>query len=127
MGQLADIKLNDGKEDLTFKPSGIDSKGVARLVNGNGVLVSDKVLTVSARQTSARRKTMTKLELPVVQQETVNGISNPSQVRIGYIKIETDFSVFATTAERQAAAKLAAAALANALISDVIVNNDTLY
>lgn len=127
MGQLASITLNDGTSDLVFKPAGIDSNNVATLVNSDGVIVKDKSLTVSARLSAQRRKTTTKVVLPVVQDETINGIVSPKGVRTSYVRIDTDFSVYATTAEREQAINLATAAVKNALIKAVIVNNDTLY
>lgn len=127
MGQLASITLNDGTSDLVFKPAGIDSNNVATLVNSDGVIVKDKSLTVSARLSAQRRKTTTKIVLPVVQEETINGIVSPKGVRTSYVRIDTDFSVYATTAEREQAINLAINAVRNALIKAVIVNNDTLY
>lgn len=127
MGQLAQITLNDGTSDLVFKPAGIDSNNVATLVNSDGVIVKDKSLTVSARLSAQRRKTTTKVVLPVVQDETINGIVSPKGVRTSYVRIDTDFSVYATTAERDQAINLATAAVKNALIKAVIVDNDTLY
>lgn len=127
MGQLASITLNDGTSDLVFKPAGIDSNNVATLVNSDGVIVKDKSLTVSARLSAQRRKTTTKVVLPVVQDETINGIVSPKGVRTSYVRIDTDFSVYATTAERNQAINLATAAVKNALIKAVIVDNDTLY
>lgn len=127
MGQLASITLNDGTSDLVFKPAGIDSNNVATLVNSDGVIVKDKSLTVSARLSAQRRKTTTKIVLPVVQDETINGIVSPKGVRTSYVRIDTDFSVYATTAEREQAINLATAAVKNALIKAVIVDNDTLY
>lgn len=127
MGQLASITLNDGTSDLVFKPAGIDSNNVATLVNSDGVIVKDKSLTVSARLSAQRRKTTTKVVLPVVQDETINGIVSPKGVRTSYVRIDTDFSVYATTAERAQAINLATAAVKNALIKAVIVDNDTLY
>lgn len=127
MGQLASITLNDGTSDLVFKPAGIDSNNVATLVNSDGVIVKDKSLTVSARLSAQRRKTTTKVVLPVVQDETINGIVSPKGVRTSYVRIDTDFSVYATTAEREQAINLATAAVKNALIKAVIVDNDTLY
>lgn len=127
MGQLAQITLNDGTSDLVFKPAGIDSNNVATLVNSDGVIVKDKSLTVSARLSAQRRKTTTKVVLPVVQDETINGIVSPKGVRTSYVRIDTDFSVYATTAEREQAINLATAAVKNALIKAVIVDNDTLY
>lgn len=127
MGQLAQITLNDGTSDLVFKPAGIDSNNVATLVNSDGVIVKDKSLTVSARLSAQRRKTTTKVVLPVVQDETINGIVSPKGVRTSYVRIDTDFSVYATTAERVQAINLATAAVKNALIKAVIVDNDTLY
>lgn len=127
MGQLASITLNDGTSDLVFKPAGIDSNNVATLVNSDGVIVKDKSLTVSARLSAQRRKTTTKVVLPVVQDETINGIVSPKGVRTSYVRIDTDFSVYATTAERLQAINLATAAVKDALIKAVIVDNDTLY
>lgn len=127
MGQLASITLNDGTSDLVFKPAGIDSNNVATLVNSDGVIVKDKSLTVSARLSAQRRKTTTKVALPVVQDETINGIVSPKGVRTSYVRVDTDFSVYATTAERVQAINLATAAVRNALIKAVIVDNDTLY
>lgn len=127
MGQLASITLNDGTSDLVFKPAGIDSNNVATLVNSDGVIVKDKSLTVSARLSAQRRKTTTKVVLPVVQDETINGIVSPKGVRTSYVRIDTDFSVYATTEEREQAINLATAAVKDALIKAVIVDNDTLY
>lgn len=127
MGQLAPIVLNDGKTDLTFKPSGISPDGIAKLVSGNGVIVGDKSLTIGARLNSQRRKVTVKLDLPTVTDETVNGISQPKQIRKAYVRVDTDFSTLATTSEREAAVNLIAAAVKAALIKDVIVNNDTIY
>lgn len=127
MGQLAQIKLNDGTSDLVFKPAGIDSNNVATLVNSDGVIVKDKSLTVSARLSAQRRKTTTKVVLPVVQDETINGIVSPKGVRTSYVRIDTDFSVYSTTKEREQAINLAIASVKDALIKAVIVDNDTLY
>lgn len=127
MGQLASITLNDGTSDLVFKPAGIDSNNVATLVNSDGVIVKDKSLTVSARLSAQRRKTTTKVVLPVVQDEIINGIVSPKGVRTSYVRIDTDFSVYATTEEREQAINLATAAVKDALIKAVIVDNDTLY
>lgn len=127
MGQLASITLNDGTANLVFKPAGIDSNNVATLVNSDGVIVKDKSLTVSARLSAQRRKTTIKVVLPVVQDETINGIVSPKGVRTSYVRIDTDFSVYATTAERAQALNLAMASVKDALIKAVIVDNDTLY
>lgn len=127
MGQLAPIVLNDGTTDLTFKPSGISPDGIAKLVSGNGVIVGDKSLTIGARLNSQRRKVTVKLDLPTVTDETVNGISQPKQIRKAYVRVDTDFSTLATTSEREEAVNLITAAVKAALIKDVIVNNDTIY
>lgn len=127
MGQLAPIVLNDGTTNLTFKPSGISPDGIAKLVSGNGVIVGDKSLTIGARLNSQRRKVTVKLDLPTVTNETVNGISQPKQIRKAYVRVDTDFSTLATTSEREEAVNLITAAVKVALIKDVIVNNDNIY
>lgn len=88
---LVQITLNDGTADLIFKPSGIDNTGVATLVNGNGIIVANKRLSISSRTSADRRKGTIKLDLPVVVDETVNGISQPKQVRKSYMRADFDF------------------------------------
>lgn len=127
MGQLVNVTLNDGTSDLVFKPAGVDSQQVGRLVNSNGVIVGDKTLTISGRTSNSRRKATLKLELPTVVTETVNGIQNPKATRVAYVRLDADFSTLSTTAERNAAIKLIADALTEQLVLDVIVNNEQPY
>lgn len=127
MSQLVQITLNDGTSDLIFKPAGIDNTGVAALVHGDGIIVANKRLSISSRTTTDRRKGTIKLDLPVVVDETVNGISQPKQVRKAYMRADFDFSVLSTTAERVAARNLLMGALDNALANSVIDNNETIY
>lgn len=127
MSQLIEITLNDGTSNLIFKPAGIDSTGVASLVNGNGVIIANKKHSISSRTTTDRRKGTLKLDIPVVVDETVNGISQPKQVRKAYVRVDFDFSVMSTTAERVAARNLTVSALKSALAESVIDNNETIY
>lgn len=127
MGQLIQITLNNGTEDLIFKPSGIDSNGVSTLVNGTGIILADKQHSLSSRTSTTRRKGTLKLDLPVVVDETINGVSQPKQVRKAYIRCDFDFSVLSTTAERTAARQLLISALSSALAVGVIDNNETIY
>lgn len=127
MSQLAQITLNDGTEDFVFKPSGIDNNGVATLVNGEGVILADKKHSISARTSTQRRKATLKLDLPVVSDETINGISQPKQVRKAYVRADFDFSVMSNTSERLMARKLLIAALDSELAISVIDNNEAIY
>jgi len=52
------------------------------------VPLSDNLFTVSSRRSSGKIRTQLRLKNPVVQTETLNGISAPKLVRTGYINIE---------------------------------------
>lgn len=127
MGQLTQLTLNNGTKDLVFKPQGIDANGVATLVHGTGVILGDKHITISSRNSASRRKGTIKLDLPVVVDETINAVSQPKQVRKAYLRMDFDFSVMSTTAERTTARNLMISALDQALIKGVIDDNDSIY
>ncbi len=128
MPQLTSVVLKDGVlANHTFSPRGI-ANGVATLVNGTGVPVADKKVTAShTRTTTGREKIVLKLDLPIVQDVTVNGVTKPTPVRRAFF--ECSFSVDGTssTAERADVLGYAWDLLGSAFVRDLVVDLGDLY
>lgn len=71
----------------TFAPEKMQD-GVWTFREFTSVPLSDNLFTVSSRRSSGKIRTQLRLKNPVVQTETLNGISAPKLVRTGYINIE---------------------------------------
>lgn len=100
--------------------------GVAYLRNRavSGVPIEDKVLSISSRQAGKRDKDKLVLTVPIVQTQTVNGISTPVVVRNGGFEINFFFDVTATDQERKNIMGMAYSLLGTlqSQIVDVVVN-----
>lgn len=133
MPQLSNLILTDRAGtpvNHTFVPEGIDPKtGVASVVKSNGVPVGDKRFTISIRKTAERRKSHLRLLLPVVADQTVNGISTPVVVRTAYADVEFNFDVKSTEQERKDCVGMLMSALdsAKVLVNDTVVKLETVY
>lgn len=127
MAQILPIILNDGTANVTYSPYEIDSSGVARLRTAAETVIGASELTVSGRTATANRRVTVKLQIPVVQTETVNGISVPKVVRVAIAKCELSLPITSSTAERTSLRKQIAGALDNVLVGAVIDNNENLY
>lgn len=83
----------------TFVPRGIPG-GVATVVSSNGTSVADKLFTISTRRANGKVKVRLVLRVPVVQTETINGISKPKVVRESISDTTFTFSAESTQQER---------------------------
>lgn len=84
----------------TFVPQQIVG-GTAFLAESTGSPVSDNRLSISWNTSqSGRKKVVAKLVLPIVQNETINGVTTPKAVRVAYAEIRVDFDANSTEAER---------------------------
>lgn len=126
MPQANQLALSDGTNTLTFSPNGA-SGNVYTFINGNGVIVGNNILSVGPRLTQTRRKITIRLACPVVQTSVVNGISNPVQTRVAYVKVEFDFARESVTADRTSIRELLKSALADSAVINVIDNNEDFY
>lgn len=96
----------------TFTPNGL-SDGVATVVESSGVKVGDSKFSISNRKSAnGRYKVNLKLEVPIVDNAVVNGITVPTVSRIGYANVEFSFSDRSTTAERNNIVGMLASGLA---------------
>lgn len=127
MAQVTSLTLKDGTTDVVFKPLSIDRQGVTTFVNSDGVVVKDKKLSQKTSRTEKNVVVSIDLVLPTVQEQTINGISNPLAVRATRTNIRLSASKFSTEAERQTHINLTVSALQQALLASTFVKNDDLY
>lgn len=103
MPQLVPVVLKDAlNADHTFNPRGIVS-GVATLAESNGVPIGNNQLTLShirTKGTAGRERVTFKVQVPVVQNVEVSGITRPTVVRTSYIDVTASFDPGSSTAER---------------------------
>lgn len=101
MPQLAPIVLKDNSGvDHTFVPQGAPG-GVATLVESTGVPIADKKISISQTRTAnGRRKTLIKVQLPVVQDMVVGGVSRPTAIRTAYAELTLSTDATSNPGER---------------------------
>ena len=132
MAQLQNLVLKDREatpHDHTFAPRDIRDN-VGEVVESTGVPVGESRFTISLRKTSnGRYKSTLKLVVPVVQNQTVNGIVTPVVVRTSYATIDFDYDARSTTNERNNFVGMIADALKadKVLVNDTIVNLQGVY
>lgn len=132
MPQLQNLVLTDRSDtpvDHTFTPRGIQGN-VAEVVESSGVPIGDSRVTISLNKTSGNRyKAVLKLEVPVVQTATINGIDTPTVVRKAYAECTFSFDSSSTEQERSDLVGMLASALAEdkTLINDTIVKLQGIY
>ncbi|UUW21289.1 MAG: coat protein [Guiyang fiers-like virus 2] len=106
MGNLTNVVLTDRKATPvahTFAPEGISPSGVATLIETTGVPVGNSRLSISKNVTSGqsgRIKVVLKLAVPVVVNETINGVSSPKVVRTAYADVTLTYDQTSSEAER---------------------------
>ena len=130
MPQLANIVINDGAATPvahTFTPRDIVN-GVGTLIESTGIPIGDNRLSLGLTRTSAGRyKPTVKLVLPIVQTQTVNGVSSPVVVRTAYAELSFNFDATSTTQERKDAVALSKNALANSIVLGVAQDLQGVY
>jgi hypothetical protein len=126
MPLLQAISLNDRETTPVahvFTPN--DSvNGVGIVKNTTGVPLGAETLTVSMRGSpNGRYRGKVNLTVPVVQTQTINGISTPVVVRTAYVSLEVTFSDKSTLQERNNVIGMLADALtpSKTLVNDALV------
>lgn len=132
MPQLTNLVLTDRKATPvahTLIPVNIDKNGVAYVAESTGTPVADISMSISTRRVNDKIKSRLVLTVPVVQTETINGISKPKVVRSTVVAADFTFSRESTEAERNDAVGMFADALGptKALVNDAIVKAQGIY
>lgn len=132
MPQLTNLVLTDRKTTPvahTLVPVNIDKNGVAYVAESTGTPVADISLSISTRRVNDKIKSRLVLTVPVVQTETINGISKPKVVRSSVAAVDFTFSRESSEAERNDVVGMFADAFgtAKALVNDAIVKAQGIY
>jgi hypothetical protein len=132
MPQLGNLVLTDRAAtpvNHTYTPRDIVN-GVASVVESTGIPIGDNLFTASLTKTSGGRyKAVLKGTFPVVQTQTINGVSTPVVVRTTYAELTFSFADTSALQERKDALGLMASSLdpAKALINDMLTKLENIY
>lgn len=133
MPQLQNLVLTDRTPvtpvDHTFIPREI-ANGVGTVVESTGVPVGNSSVSVSLRKTpSGKFKGTLRLATPVVQTETISGVSRPVVVRTAYAAVEFTFDETSTEQERTDLIGMLASSLGTSktLVNDTMVKLQGVY
>lgn len=132
MPQLQNIVLTDRQAtpvNHTFIPREIDSNGVGTVIESNGVPVGDNRLSISRRLSAGKHKCQLRLTVPVVQNQTVNGITSPVVVRTAFVSAEFTFDEKSTEQERKDVVGMFYSSLdpSKVLVNDVLTKLQGVY
>lgn len=132
MAQRANLVIKDRAStpvDHTFSPDGDDANGVHVFSEKTGVPAGNPRFTASLRQSNGKYRPTLKLAVPVVQTQTVNGVSSPVVVRVAYVELSATFDALSSTQERADAVGLMynSMAAAQTQINDLLVNLSDIY
>lgn len=113
----------------TYSPDGDDSKGVHLYSEKTTVPAGNPKYSISLKQSGGRYKGTVRLAIPVVQTQTINGVSAPVVVRTAYIEFTTNFDGLSSAQERADAIGLMVNSLATSQtqINDCLVNLSDIY
>lgn len=130
MPQLQTLVLMDRTStDHTFAPVDIIDR-VGRVAESTGIPLGNSAYTLALRRTpTGKYKATLKLQVPVIQTETVNGIASPKVVRTAYAEATFTFDQTSTTAERNNLVGMFADSLSadKALTNGVLVSLEGVY
>lgn len=133
MPQLNTLVLTDRKATPvahTFIPRTLEG-GVATVAEPTGSPIGDPRCTVSLGKPTAegKYKPRVRMTFPVVQTQTVNGVSTPVVVRTAYVDLQFSFDGTSTESERNDVVGMLQSALepAKSLVNDVVVKLQGVY
>lgn len=112
----------------TFLPRDIVN-GVATVIESNGVPIGDNRIEVLLKKVGTRYKGEVRLSMPVVQTETINGVSRPTVVRTNYANVVVSFDERSTEQERTDCVGLIYSSLqtSKTLVHDTLVKLQSVY
>lgn len=113
----------------TLTPVNEATPGVFAVAKNNGTLLGEIKLSISDRRVGGKKKTRLVFSYPVVQTETVSGISRPVVLRTGYADLTFTFDLGSSEQERKDVVGMLASALESGklLINDTVVKGESVY
>lgn len=131
MPQLQQLVLTDRADtpvSHTFTPVDIQ-QNVGTVSKRTGSPVADPIYSISNRRSGDNYKVTIKMSVPVVQNETVNGIVRPVVVRSAYVQATFTFSKDSTEEERDNVVGMFADSFGTGktLVNDTLVKLEGVY
>ncbi len=134
MPQLQPVTLTDRATptpvDHLFTPEQIVGN-VGSVIESAGVPLGNKRLTVSTKRASqsGKYKSELRLTIPVVQDETVNGVVRPTVTRVAYANVDFTFDPASSEQERNDVVGMLRSALSttSTLVNDAVVKLQGVY
>ncbi len=119
----------DTPANHTYTPDGDDANGVHVFSEKTGVPAGNPRFTASIRSSNGKYRPSLRLSVPVVQTQTINGVSSPVIVRTAFVDVGFTFDELSSAQERADAVGLMTSSLATAqtMINDLIVNLSDIY
>lgn len=108
----------------TYTPDGDVANRVHVFSEKTAVPAGNPQFTAQLRQSAGKWRCSLRLKVPVVQTQTINGVSSPVVVRTAYVELNTTFDELSSDQERKDAVGLMANAMATSqtMINDMLVN-----
>lgn len=115
--------------DHTFVPNGDDANGNALFVNSTSVPLGNPRFSIGLKRTSDKYKPSIKLAVPVVQSQTINGVSSPVIVRTAYANVDFSFDGMSSEQERADLVGMLVSALSanQTQINDLVTRLNKIY
>lgn len=85
----------------TFTPDGDDANGVHVFTEKTGVPAGNARYTAQLRKSNGKYRPSLRLQVPVVQTQTINGVSTPVVVRTAYCEVNFTFDELSSDQERK--------------------------
>lgn len=132
MAARANLVINDRAATPvahTYTPDGDDANGVHLFSEKTGVPAGNPRFTASLRRSNGKYRPTLKLSVPIVQTQTINGVSSPVVVRTAYVEVSATFDELSLEQERKDAIGLMANAMAasQTQINDLLVGLSDIY
>lgn len=132
MPQLQNLVLTDRAAtpvNHTFTPLDIQN-GLGSVVESSGVPIGNNRVQIALNKTSTGRyKGVLKFQFPIVQTQTIDGVSTPVVVRTSYADLTFTFDPTSTTQERKDAVGMVMSALdaSKVLVNDTLISLQGIY
>lgn len=113
----------------TYTPDGDDANMVHLFSEKTNVPLANAKYSIALKKSNGKYKPSIKLAVPVVQTQTINGVSSPVIVRTAYANVDFTFDGLSTEQERADCVGLLVNSLAadQTQINDLVVGLSDIY
>lgn len=134
MPSITSLVLTDRQStpvNFTLLPNGKAGEGIGVVVvpDSTGAIISETRFSLGTRRAAKRVKSTLRLRVPVMVNETINGITTPIVARESFVDCTFNHSVDSTEAERNNVMGLFASALlpSKTLVHDTVVKAQSVW